>query len=26
MTAIDDYTEAATGNREYFWNKPVGIG
>lgn len=24
--AIDQYTEAATGNREYFWNKPQRIG
>jgi hypothetical protein len=26
MRAIDDYAEAATGNREYFWDRPVGIG
>jgi hypothetical protein len=26
MTAIDDYAEAATGNREYFWDRPVKIG
>jgi hypothetical protein len=24
--AIDQYAEAATGNREYFLNKPYGIG
>jgi len=24
--AIDQYAEAATGNREYFLNKPHGIG
>ena len=24
--AIDQYAEAATGNREYFWNKPQSIG
>jgi hypothetical protein len=22
MSAIDDYAERETGNREYFWNKP----
>jgi hypothetical protein len=22
IVAIDQYAEAATGNREYFWNKP----
>jgi hypothetical protein len=26
MRAIGDYAEAATGNREYFWDGPVGIG
>jgi hypothetical protein len=26
MTAIDDYAERETGNREYFWNLPYGIG
>jgi hypothetical protein len=26
MVAIDQYAEAATGNREYFWNKPHSIG
>ena len=26
MTAIDDYAERETGNREYFWNRPYGIG
>jgi hypothetical protein len=26
MRAIDEYAEAATGNREYFWDRPVGIG
>jgi hypothetical protein len=25
-TAIDDFAELATGNREYFWDRPVGIG
>ena len=24
--AIDQYAEAATGNRDYFLNKPVSIG
>jgi hypothetical protein len=26
MTAIDDYAEAATGDREYFWLRPYSIG
>ena len=26
MMSIDQYAEAATGNREFFWNKPYGIG
>jgi hypothetical protein len=26
QTAIDDYAELETGNREYFWDRPVGIG
>jgi hypothetical protein len=26
MTAIDDYAERETGNREYFWNKPHKAG
>jgi len=26
IVAIDQYAEAATGNREYFWNKPHAIG
>jgi hypothetical protein len=26
MIAIDQYAEAATGNREYFLNKPWSIG
>jgi hypothetical protein len=26
VVAIDQYAEAATGNREYFWNKPHSIG
>jgi hypothetical protein len=26
MVAIDQYAEAATGNREYFLNKPRSIG
>jgi hypothetical protein len=26
LLAIDQYAEAATGNREYFWNKPHSIG
>lgn len=26
IVAIDQYAEAATGNREYFLNKPVSIG
>jgi hypothetical protein len=25
IVAIDQYAEAATGNREYFWNKPHAI-
>jgi hypothetical protein len=25
-TAIDDYAELETGNREYFWNRPHSIG
>ena len=25
MLSIDQYAEAATGNREYFWNKPHSI-
>jgi hypothetical protein len=25
MLVIDQYAEAATGNREFFWNKPHGI-
>jgi hypothetical protein len=24
--AIDDYAELETGNREYFWDRPVSIG
>jgi hypothetical protein len=26
LMSIDQYAEAATGNREYFWNKPQSIG
>jgi hypothetical protein len=26
IVAIDQYAEAATGNREYFWNKPHATG
>ena len=26
IVAIDQYAEAATGNREYFLNKPYSIG
>jgi hypothetical protein len=26
QTAIDDYAELETGNREYFWNRPYRIG
>jgi hypothetical protein len=26
IVSIDQYAEAATGNREYFWNKPHAIG
>jgi len=26
MLSIDQYAEAATGNREFFWNKPHSIG
>jgi hypothetical protein len=26
IVAIDQYAEAATGNREYFLNKPISIG
>ena len=26
MSAIDDYAERETGNREYFWNKPHKAG
>jgi hypothetical protein len=26
MTAIDDYAERETGNREYFWNRPHSVG
>ena len=26
MSAIDDYAERETGNREYFWNRPQGAG
>lgn len=26
MIAIDQYAEAALGNREFFWNRPYGIG
>jgi hypothetical protein len=24
--SIDQYAEAATGNREFFWNKPLSVG
>jgi hypothetical protein len=26
IVAIDQYAEAALGNREFSWNKPHGIG
>jgi hypothetical protein len=26
MLAIDQYAEAATGNREFFWNRPHSTG
>ena len=26
ILAIDQYAEAATGNREFFWNRPHSIG
>lgn len=26
ILAIDQYAEAATGNREFFWNRPYTIG
>jgi hypothetical protein len=26
LMSIDQYAEAATGNREYFWNQPHSIG
>jgi hypothetical protein len=26
IVAIDQYAEAALGNREFFWNKPYAIG
>ncbi|WP_439410038.1 hypothetical protein ACNJX9_09880 [Bradyrhizobium sp. DASA03076] len=26
IVAIDQYAEAATGNREFFWNRPHSIG
>lgn len=26
LIAIDQYAEAATGNREFFWNRPYSIG
>ena len=26
IIVIDQYAEAALGNREYFWNKPQRIG
>jgi hypothetical protein len=26
LMSIDQYAEAATGNREFFWNKPHSIG
>ena len=26
LVAFDQYAEAATGNRQYFWNKPHSIG
>jgi hypothetical protein len=26
IMSIDQYAEAATGNRQFFWNKPHAIG
>jgi hypothetical protein len=26
LLSIDQYAEAVTGNREFFWNKPHSIG
>jgi hypothetical protein len=26
ILAIDQYAEAATGNREFFWNRPHSVG
>ena len=26
LLAIDEYAEATTGNRDFFWNKPHSIG
>jgi hypothetical protein len=26
IISIDQYAEAATGNRQFFWNKPHSIG
>jgi hypothetical protein len=26
LLSIDQYAEAATGNREFFWNRPHSIG
>lgn len=26
ISAIDDYAERETGNREYFWNRPHSMG
>jgi hypothetical protein len=26
ISAIDDYAEHETGNREYFWNRPHSMG
>ena len=26
LLSIDQYAEATTGNREFFWNKPHSIG
>ena len=26
IMSIDQYAEAATGNRQFFWNKPHSIG
>jgi hypothetical protein len=26
LMSIDQYAEAATGNREFFWNRPHSIG